>query len=172
MKKTVNDLLTEIRRIGECHGVAIHLTEDNVIELAESYPELISPQDIRFIVDRYGLGGKRSKSFNEIAIHSGQGITGTRVMQRVRRAVRVLALYAIKLRQAKNGPKKIDPRSSVFKDMSTRLYRCLARGTRISTIEELAPLSESDLLKIRGIGPKLLLEIRTLLAKKGVKLRE
>ncbi len=56
-------------------------------------------------------------------------------------------------------------------DMSVRSYNCLKRAG-INTVEELTRKSEEDMMKVRNLGKKSLLEVKEKLAALGLSLRE
>lgn len=76
--------------------------------------------------------------------------------------------YQIKLQ--KKETKVLDQPVEVL-DLSIRAYNCLRRS-RIDTIRELTNKTELDLMRVRNMGRKSLLEIKTKLEDLGLSLKE
>ena len=76
--------------------------------------------------------------------------------------------YQIKLQ--KKETKVLDQSVEVL-DLSIRAYNCLRRS-RIDTIRELTNKTELDLMRVRNMGRKSLLEIKTKLEELGLSLKE
>ncbi len=54
--------------------------------------------------------------------------------------------------------------------MSVRSFNCLKRAS-INTVEELTQRSEEDLMKVRNLGMKSLVEVKNKLAELGLSLK-
>ena len=55
-------------------------------------------------------------------------------------------------------------------DLSVRSYNCLKRAG-INSVQELANLDETDLMRVRNLGKKSMEEVRQKLASLGLKLK-
>ena len=55
-------------------------------------------------------------------------------------------------------------------DLSVRSFNCLKRAS-INTVEELTQRSEEDMMKVRNLGMKSLVEVKNKLAELGLSLK-
>lgn len=79
----------------------------------------------------------------------------------------------IQLAEDKDG---VAPQAKAFDmtidelDLSVRSYNCLKRAG-INSVQELANLDETDLMRVRNLGKKSMEEVRQKLASLGLKLK-